>query len=196
MKNAGDVLSGLEFHPLTPERWADFEQLFGERGACGGCWCMWWRLQRSEFERMKGEGNKEAMRRIVNSGQIPGILAFKKGEAVGWCSVAPRSHFPVLNRSRILKEVDTTPVWSVVCFFVVRSHRRQGISVELLRAAARYVEGRGGRVVEGYPVEPRKQRMPDVFVWSGLASAYRQAGFVEVARRSPTRPIMRLHLKE
>jgi len=86
----------LEFYPLKIERWGDFEKLFGKRGACGGCWCMWWRLKRSEFERQKGDGNKQAMKRIVASGEVPGIFAYAGGEAVAWCSVAPRENYTAL----------------------------------------------------------------------------------------------------
>jgi hypothetical protein len=122
------ILSDLEFHPLTRERWSDFEELFGPRGACGGCWCMWWRLKRSKFEVQKGEANRRAMKAIVESGEVPGLLAYVQGKAVAWCSVAPRGHYSALQRSRILKPVDETPVWSVVCFFVIRGYRRKGIS--------------------------------------------------------------------
>ena len=108
----------LECHPLTKERWADLEKLFGERGACGGCWCMWWRLKRADFDRQKGNGNKKSLQAIIDSGEVPGILAYWRGEPVAWCSVAPREKFPVLDRSRVLKRVDETPVWSIVCFFV------------------------------------------------------------------------------
>jgi GNAT superfamily N-acetyltransferase len=94
--------------------------------------------------------------------------------------------------SRILKPVDDRPVWSVVCFFVAKPYRRRGLSTQLLDEAAKYARKRGARIVEGYPVEPKTEtRSPDVFVWPGLASAFRKAGFEEVARRSPTRPIMR-----
>jgi len=192
MKLERDVRSDLEFHPLTPERWGDFEELFGERGACGGCWCMWWRLTRKEFMNQKGEVNRRAMKALVESGRIPGILAYDSGHAVGWCSVAPRKDFPALGRSRILKPVDEQPVWSVVCFFVRKDYRRRGVSAALLRAAVDYVRERGGEIVEGYPVEPRKPQIPDVFAFHGLAAAFREAGFSEVARRSETRPIMRL----
>lgn len=188
---ARKVAAGFEFHPVTSARWPDMEKLFGARGACGGCWCMWWRLPRQEFVQGKGEGNKRAIRRLVAAGGTPGILAYSGGEPVGWCSVAPRESFPVLDRSRILKRVDDQPVWSVVCFFVAKKHRRQGLAVKLLEAAAAYAEERGARIVEGYPVEPKKGDMPDVFVYTGLASAFRKAGFVEVARRSETRPVMR-----
>lgn len=185
----------LSLLPLTKARWQDFEALFGPRGACGGCWCMWFRLTRSEFDRQKGDGNREAMRGMVEAGGIPGILAYSGDEAVGWCSVAPRQDFPRLARSRIMKPVDQEPVWSVVCFFVARGHRSQGISESLLRGAIEHVRENGGRILEGYPVEPKKDRTPDTFAYTGLASAFRKVGFVEVARRSDTRPIMRYMIK-
>jgi len=191
MVDKKDTLSGLAFYPLTGDRWADFEHLFGERGACGGCWCMWWRLKRSEFEQQKGEGNRKAMKAIVDSGEVPGILAYAGNVPVAWCSVAPRASFPVLNRSRVLKKIDESPVWAIVCFFVEKNYRNKGISVQLLRAAIEYVKERGGTVLEGYPVEPKKDKMPAAFAWTGLASAFKKAGFLEVARRSETRPMMR-----
>jgi GNAT superfamily N-acetyltransferase len=86
--------------------------------------------------------------------------------------------------------VDESDVWSVTCFFVARQARRQGITVELLKAAIEYVRSQGGNIVEGYPVET-KQEMPAPFIYTGTATAFREAGFVEVARRSDTRPIMR-----
>ena len=184
-------ISDLGFYPLTPERWADFEKLFGERGACGGCWCMWWRMKRSEFERQKGEGNRRAMKRVVDSGEIPGILAYAKGQAVAWCSVAPREAYPTLERSRTLKRVDDKPVWSIVCFFTAKPFRGKGITLKLLRAAIEYVDKHGGKIAEGYPVEPKGCRMPDAFAYTGLASTFRKVGFVEVARHSEARPIMR-----
>jgi GNAT superfamily N-acetyltransferase len=184
-------VSDLEFYPLTPERWADLEKLFGKRGACGGCWCMWWRLKRSEFELQKGEGNRRAMKRVVDSGEIPGILAYAKSQPIAWCSVAPREAYPALGRSRTLKRVDDEPVWSIVCFFVAKQFRGKGITGKLLRAAIEHVRKQGGNIVEGYPVEPKEGRIPDAFAYMGLASAFRKAGFVEVVRRSETRPIMR-----
>jgi len=189
-----ETIERLEFHPVTAERWPDFEHLFGERGASGGCWCMWWRLTHSEFERNKGEGNRIAMQAIVESGEVPGILAYLDGVPVGWCSVAPRDRFPRLARSRILKPIDDAEVWSIVCFFVDKEHRNQGISAALLRAATEYVRQLGGKIVEGYPVEPKKAPMTAVFAYHGLASAFQKAGFVECTRRSETRPIMRFYL--
>jgi GNAT superfamily N-acetyltransferase len=156
---------------------------------------MWWRLSRSQFEQQKGEPNRIAMRAIVESGEVPGIMAYQQHKSVGWCAVAPREHFDSLARSRILKPVDDQPVWSVVCFFIRKDYRRQGLSVELLRAAVEHVRQNGGRIVEGYPVEPKSNRMPDAFAWHGLLSTFLAAGFTEVARRSPTRPIMRFFIR-
>jgi GNAT superfamily N-acetyltransferase len=195
-KSKQSAAKRLTFHPLTPARWDDFERLFGERGACGGCWCMWWRLKRSQFEKKKGAGNKRAMKAMVRNGEVPGILAYAGKEPIGWCAVAPREDYGTLERSRILKPVDDQPVWSVVCFFVERAHRGSGVSVELLKAAVAHAERHGAQIVEGYPVEPKQDRMPDAFAWFGLASAFERAGFEEVARRSPTRPIMRILAKK
>lgn len=188
----GKMITGLSFQPLTPARWNDFVSLFGHRGACGGCWCMLWRLSRKQFELQKGNGNKRAMKKIINSGQVPGILAYHNGKAIGWCSIAPRTSFPALSRSRILQPVDNKPCWSVTCLFIERSYRKKWVSTKLLRAAGKFAKSRGARVVEGYPVEPRSQKeIPAVFAWTGISNGFVRAGFKEVARRSPTRPIMR-----
>ncbi len=188
-------MAQYRFHSLTPARWKDFESLFGERGACGGCWCMWFRFANAEFERRKGAGNKRAMKALVRKGVVPGILAYWGREPVGWCAVAPRSEYTRLERSRILQPLDDEPVWSVVCFFIHKEHRDRGLTVALLRAAARHVKQRGGTVLEGYPVDPKDQ-MPPAFAYHGLASAFTEAGFEECARRSPTRPIMRYYLEQ
>ena len=155
---------------------------------------MWWRLTRSQFQQQKGDRNKAAFKRIVNSERLVGLLAYCDGQPVGWCAVAPREDYPTLERSRVLKRIDDRRVWSVTCFFVAKPFRHRGVSVELLKAAVDHVRRHGGATVEGYPVEPRKGRMPDVFVWTGLASAFRRAGFKECARRSATRPIMRFEI--
>jgi GNAT superfamily N-acetyltransferase len=192
--NGKEEISDVEFHPLTPDRWFDVERLFGERGACGGCWCMFWRLAHSDFMRQRGEMNRKAFKSSVYSGNVLGILAYASDQPVGWCSVAPRETFARLERSRVLKRIDDEPLWSVVCFFVAKPFRRRGMSVRLLRAAVEYVGRQGGKIVEGYPFDHQQNRTPDPFVYTGLASAFRNAGFVEVARRSKNRPVMRYFL--
>ena len=182
--------------PLTPDRWSDFQDLFGPRGACAGCWCMEPRLTRSEWTKNQGEKNRRAMKRLVEKGKRPpGLLAYVGREPVGWISIEPRESFSKLARSRILAPVDEKPVWSVVCFFVDKRHRGRGLSVALIRGAVEFARQHGARIVEGYPVEPRKSPMPPVFAYTGLASAYRKARFREVARRSETRPIMRRNIR-
>lgn len=182
-------------HPLTKDRWNDFERLFGANGACGGCWCMLWRLPRRVFDAQKGEGNREAMHAIVRSGEQPGLLAYRGKDVIGWCALGPRSVYPALERSRVLKPVDDRPVWSVSCLFVHRAHRKQGVSIALLHAAVDFARARGASILEAYPVEPKGEAdIPAAFAWTGIPSAYLSVGFEEIARRSPTRPILRISL--
>lgn len=187
---------------------------------------MFMRLPRATFEQQKGLKNKKAMHKLVKANDVPGLLAYTRGEPVGWCSISPREKFSALERSRILQPIDDQPVWSVTCFFIAKGFRRQGVTVELLKAAIAYVKKRGGKILEGYPVEPAsansastgsastgsatatatatataaasagaKKMQPDTFMWTGLASAFRKAGFKEILRRSATRPIMRYYVK-
>jgi GNAT superfamily N-acetyltransferase len=142
----------------------------------------------------KGKKNRKALKNIVDSGQIPGIIAYVEGNPIGWCSVSPREAYPRLERSRVLKRIDDKPVWSIVCFFIKKKFRRKGISFMVLKEALEYVKQWGGAIVEGCPIEPRKSSSPDAFVYTGLASTFRRAGFTEVIRRSETWPIMRFRI--
>lgn len=193
-KNTLPASKTIDNYPLTQERWGDLEALFGSRGAFGGCWCMWWRLSQSEFEQQKGEGNRLAMKSTVESGEVPGLLAYHENRPVGWCSIAPREAYPRLKRSRVLAPVDDELVWSIVCFYVAKKYRHQGMTVRLLQTAVEYARQQGARILEGYPNEPKKGQ-PDPYVYTGLVSAFKKAGFVEVLRRSEARPIMRYYLE-
>ena len=181
----------IEFLPLTPDRWPDFESLLGESGGDEGCWCMWWRIPRDQWMRQRGDANRRAIRRIVESGEVPGILAYVDAKPVGWCSVAPREVFPTLNRSRSLGPVDDEPVWSIVCFYVAPEHRGSGLMAALLAGASDYAVSQGARIVEAYPREPKDLGPPQAYM--GVVPAFQRAGFVEVLRRSPKQPIMRYH---
>ncbi|HEY5884705.1 MAG TPA: GNAT family N-acetyltransferase [Pyrinomonadaceae bacterium] len=185
----------LQFHTATPDRWSDVEELFGERGACGGCWCMYWRLPRGEWTASKGLKNRNSFRKIVNSDQQPGIIAYDGAEPIGWCAVAPREVFTGLAKSRVLKPVDERPVWSITCLFVKKSYRRRGVSLQLIKAAVNFAQSQGADIVEGYPTAPTMEKTPDPFVYMGVPSAFIAAGFKEVARRSPSRPVMRYEMK-
>lgn len=183
--------SELSFQPLKRNLWTDLEELFGHRGACAGCWCMFWKLRGKAYEEARGYETRQMHKSIVDSGVVTGLLAYLRGDVVGWVAVEPRSAYEKLAYSRVLKPVDDQPVWSVTCFFVAKKYRRQGITVELLKAAVGHVRRQGGKIVEGYPVDTQKD-MPAPFIFTGTASAFQQAGFKEVARHSPTRPIFRL----
>ena len=182
--------STVKFQPLTPERWPDLDILFGTHSAYGGCWCMWWRLTGSEFQKQLGQGNKKAMKKIVDSGEVPGILAYVSGQPAGWCSFGPREKFGRLERSPTLRRVDQEPVWSIVCYYVDKPYRGQGLMEKLTKGAIDYAKGQGARIVEGYPVElTGKARLDSAY--TGIAPLFRQMGFVEVLRRAENRPIMR-----
>jgi GNAT superfamily N-acetyltransferase len=180
----------LSFHPLTQKLWRDFEMLFGAHGACGGCWCMHWKLRGQAFSESAGDTARQMQKNIVDAKTVPGLLAYSEGYPVGWIAIEPRSQYVKLAHSRVLKPIDDAEVWSIVCFFIEKKHRRKGISAELIKAATAYAKSRDAKIVEGYPIYSAKNQ-PDPFVYTGTASAFKRAGFKEVARNSPTRPIFR-----
>jgi len=187
--------AGWRIEPLTPERWGDFVALFGPRGACAGCWCTWARLTAAEWRERGANGRRAMMRKLVQSGEPPGLLAYDGKQPVGWIAVGRRASYKRYETSRVLAPVDERPVWSVPCFFVARTHRGRGLTVALLQAAARWAAGHGAACVEGYPIDTRGGRQAAAFVWPGLPQSFHAAGFREVARRSPTRPIVRRELR-
>lgn len=186
---------GLICKPVTEERWEDMVTLFGPRGAYSGCWCMWWRITRSDFERNGNPGNRAGMRSLVQGGQVPGILAYQDGLPVGWCSIAPRSDFASLNRSRVLKAIDDRPVWSMVCFFVGRQHQGQGMQQQLIRGAIEYAAENGAEIIEAYPTRPRGKQLPAVSSFMGIPKVLERAGFKVVAQPSDAKLIMRYAIK-
>jgi len=186
--------AALRVVPATAECWSDIEKLFGPRGACAGCWCMYPRRRGAEYRDGSGDGNRRRLQRLVRTGPPPGLLGYVSDEPAAWCALAPREDYVRLEHSRTLARVDDQPVWSVVCFFVARPHRRRGLTVTMLEHAARWARAQGARTLEGYPVDPKSGKTADAFAWWGVADAFIAAGFHEVARRSPTRPIMRREL--
>lgn len=176
--------------PVTSDRWDDLAALLGTKGAPPGCWCMWWRQSAADSERNSADQNREAMRAIVREGPAPGLLAYVDGQPAGWCSVAPRASLVRLERSTRFRRVDDDPVWSITCFFVARARRGQGVGRRLLAGALAHTAEAGARIVEAYPVD-RPGHQADASVYMGTMELFRAAGFEEVARRTPTRPIVR-----
>lgn len=179
-------------HPLTADRWADFEKLMGPKGGAEGCWCMLWRLSAASYREGRGESNRRAMSARVRDGAAPpGLIAYRDGAPAGWISVAPRAEFPRMAGSRIVAPVDDRPVWSVTCFFIRPGHRGKGVASALLAAACDFAASHGATVIEGYPVDPLGAPYANAFAWTGVKRAFDKAGFTEVARRSDKRPVMR-----
>lgn len=181
----------LSFEPLTQETWNDFETFLGAYEGCKGCWCMHWRMSFADWKKQQGEGNRRAMQACVDSGEVPGILAYEDGYPVAWCGCGPREWYPRLNKSPVTKPVDERQVLTVNCFFVDRSARGKNIQLALLHEVSRFAKRQGYEVVEGYPVEPQGRRLDASTSLVGLARAFEEAGFSEVARRKANRPVMR-----
>jgi GNAT superfamily N-acetyltransferase len=184
----------LTFKPLTEKTWNDFEDLFGARGACGGCWCMAWRLKSSDFEKQKGAGNKKKMKSLVKKNEQIGIIGYIEKKPIAWCSVAPREKFIRLESSRVLKKIDDEPVWSILCFFISREFRRKGLSTNLMEGVIAFCKKEKVKIIEGYPTVPYNKDIPAAFAWTGVPSAFEKAGFKEITRRSKSRPIMRYYI--
>lgn len=181
----------LTFKAVTPKVWPNLEALFEEPGIQDGCWCMYWRIRRADCQRQYGAGNKQAFKTIVESGQVPGILAYLKGKPIGWCAIAPRETTPTLERSRTLKRIDDQPVWSITCFFVSKAYRRQGLTENLIEAAIAYAQERGAHIVEAYPLLSEITKLLPYERYMGIQSTFERVGFKEVVRRTDRRPIMR-----
>jgi GNAT superfamily N-acetyltransferase len=182
----------IEVRPLTPERWADFEALFGRQGAISGCWCMFYRQIPAEWRATGNAQRKAAMQAIVDDGTVPGLLAYRSGQAVGWCAVAPRDEFVRIENSRTLGPIDDRPAWAIVCFFVARRARGSGVAAALVQHAVTYAAEHGATLIEAYPSDPRGRRMSEMGAFMGVVPMFESAGFREVARRTRvSHPIMR-----
>ena len=189
-----EFLNQLTFEPLTKKNWGKFVHLFGERGACGNCWCMWPRLKKQDFvEGKSNDGNKSAMQALVWAGKPTGILGFYEGQPIAWCAFAPRKDFLKLTNSRVHKRIDDLLVWSIPCFFIDKNFRRQGVSVQLLKGVIQYAQKEKIDIVEAYPTIPTKEKLPDSFAWIGLYKSFEQTGFEIVDRTSKNRPMVRYY---
>jgi GNAT superfamily N-acetyltransferase len=193
-------MTDLHVAPLTPDRWDDLVELFERPGAsiARGCWCMFYR-ETGRTEAATGlsvrETRKRALKALVDRGGVPpGLIGYRDGRAIGWISLGPRADYARLARSPVMKPVDDADVWSIVCFFVDARERGQGVSEALLKAALDWARGQGVKLVEAYPVD-RARRAADDSMWFGAKSMYDTAGFREVARRKPTRAVVRKALR-
>ena len=190
----------LEIHPLTPKRLPDLASLFEQGGDPKWCWCASFRVRGMDFTKAKPADNRavleKAARTDARKGRAPGLIAYRDGEAIGWVSLAPREDFERLERSKVLARVDQKPVWSIVCFVVGRRARGQGVANALLAAAIDYARDHGATLLEAYPTDAAKGRIPSANAYMGTLSMFERAGFTEVDRRQANgsvrpRPIVR-----
>ena len=187
----------LKVAPLTPDRWSDLETIFHAKGCsvARGCWCMAYRLSGSReplpARMSRAQANRAGLKALVDAGNPPGLIGYRGTVPVGWVSIGPREEYARLKRSPVMKAVDEKPVWSVICFVVPAEYRGQGVAKALLKGALAYAREQGAALVEAYPVD-KPARSKDEYMWFGAKSMYDKAGFVEVARRKPQRPIVRI----
>ena len=179
----------LTIRPLTPSLWSALEDLFGKAGASNGCWCMYWRIGPAYHQRPR-EKNKSAFQRIVKQGPPPGLLAFDGERAVGWCQLTPRHNLSWLNRKQPLQPGDDVPVWALSCFYIRRGYRRRGVMTALILEALKAAKRAHVPALEAYPVDTGVPGSTSN-VFTGTAPTFKRLGFRTVARRLPSRPIMR-----
>ena len=179
----------LTVRPLTPDLWPALVDLFGEKGACNGCWCMYWRIGNA-YRRAAPEENKAAFEKVVKHGPPPGLPAFKGKVPIAWCLLTPRDTLAWLDRS--WARVNDVPVWSISCFYVRKGYRRQGVTAGLLKEAMKTAKRNGAQVLEAYPLDA--DRSPSAS-GTGYVTTFKNAGFTIVSRRSPARPIMSYDLR-
>jgi len=189
----------LDVRPLTPDRWPDLETLFGSRGCsvARGCWCMFYRRSGAQSAPQgvrRADFNRRQLRALVDSGTSPGLIGYRGRVPVGWISLGPREQYQKLARSPVMKPVDDQAVWSIVCFVVPAAYRRQGVAAALLARGIAWARKQGVRMLEAYPVA-NARTVRDDSLWFGTASMFERAGFTEVARRKPTRPVVRKSLR-
>ncbi|HSY76722.1 MAG TPA: GNAT family N-acetyltransferase [Bacteroidia bacterium] len=190
-----EFLAELTVEPLTKSNWGKFEELFGEKGACGSCWCMYYRLPKQEFVEGKTDnGNKNKKKELVWEGKPAGILCCYEDKAIGWCALAPRKDFVKLEKSRVHKPIDDKPVWSIPCFFIHKDFRRIGVSVAMLKGLIEYAKKSKIKILEAYPTIPTQEKLPDSFLWIGLYKSFERAGFKIVDRTSKNRPMVRYYV--
>jgi GNAT superfamily N-acetyltransferase len=184
----------LTVEPLARGNWEKFERLFGSRGACANCWCMYYRLKKQDFAAGKqNQGNRKAMKKLVWQGKPAGVIGFYGGEPVAWCAFAPREDFMKIENSRVHRRIDSEAVWSIPCLFVAKKFRKQGVSVALLKALITFAKKKKIKILEAYPVIPTQEKLPDAFAWVGLYKSFARAGFKIVDRTSKNRPMVRFY---
>ena len=189
----------LQIEPLVGDRWSDLVELFSRPGLsiARGCYCMFYRRSgRHQFSPglTHSEANQRALKALVKRGVVPGLLGYENSRAIGWVSLGPRGDYARLKRSQVMKAIDDKPVWSIICFVVDPEARGRGVAEAMLKGAMAWARERGVRLLEAYPCD-KPARARDDSMWFGAKSMFDRAGFTEVARRKPMRPVVRRSIR-
>jgi GNAT superfamily N-acetyltransferase len=188
-------MGAISILPLGLDLWSDLEILFGPKGACGGCWCMNYRCFKKEFETGKGVINQKRLKEKVESGKHTGLLAYETGNPIGWISIAPRSEFPRMQKSRVMQTDFEGDIWCITCVLVGAEFRGRGLSDHLVKAAVEYAFQNGADCVEAFPSVIGVQRLPPPFIWKGLPGMYLRNGFEIIRKPSNSQWVMRKERK-
>ncbi|MBD8023839.1 GNAT family N-acetyltransferase [Microbacterium gallinarum] len=192
-------MAQITIEPATPARFDDAQHALTGGGDGRHCQCQWWTITNAQFNALSTDERRELLRDEIESGPPPALIAYVDGEAAGWVRVGPRTAQVRLSRTKLFAASEEPwnddTVWAVSCFVVRKEHRGAGLNAQLLDAAIAFARDGGARVVEAYPVDPtlgRKKSSNDLY--HGVVSTFLSAGFREIARPSPDRPIMALDL--
>ncbi|NKG20027.1 GNAT family N-acetyltransferase [Paeniglutamicibacter terrestris] len=175
MSNAAQD-SHWECHPVTPDRFEDFGDVINPTRRDTHCWCLSHRLGVKDIEELGGRSRETAMRKLCDRENPPGVLTYRNGEPVGWCSIGPRAEIPRLVVSKLIRPVDAVPVWSIICVVVRSGYRRQGVTEQLLEGAIAYAASRGAPAIEAHPVDP-DGRMDTTMAFVGTRTMFERVGF-------------------
>ena len=194
-----DIRPEVRIEPLTPDLWPAFEALFGPTGACYGCWCTGFRLRPKIRQEFKNDDKRDVMRRRVEAGPPPGLLALRGDVAIGWMQIGPRADVPEWNNpgrsSSPLEDgaADDPGVWAVSCFFFASKERGKGLSHHMLTAGMEHARLSGARFLEASPMDRAKQSK-SIGLFVGSTRVFERAGFQTMITRKEGRPLMRLVL--
>jgi predicted GNAT family acetyltransferase len=191
---ATDAAARILVREIEPGDWVVIEALFGDKGACGGCWCMYWRVPigGKTWQGRSNDRNRKDFKKLVTSGRVFGCLAFCGNEPVGWCCIGPRADFPRLARVKALATEWTDRTWSITCFYIPSKWRGRGVATRLVEHAVIVARKHGATELEGYPVAPAKggeSKIPAAFAWTGVTPLFERRQFVKITLPGQSRSV-------
>jgi GNAT superfamily N-acetyltransferase len=177
----------IKVRQLTIDLWPALEDLFGSKGACNGCWCMYWRIG-SDYQKRSRDLNKKDFREIVKKGPPPGLIAFIDNLPVGWCQLTTKNFLPWLEENYSSNNYNISDIWCISCFYVRSRYRKMGVTSALIDHAIKFAKRSKAKLIEAYPRN-------SVSSYTGYPSTFRKAGFKVTGHGKYDRTVMRLYLE-